>query len=123
MTVERVEVKRLDCMFADLISAMPDPRIFLKMDTQGYDVEVFKGAGDSMRHVCGLQSEISASPLYKGMPHYLEALAIYENAGFELFNLTVVSRTPAGLLQELNCFMTRKATRYCATDDVPKASS
>ena len=61
----------------------------------------------------GLQSELSIRPLYQGMPHYLDALSIYEGAGFRLFDLTVVSagrRRPA--LQELNCFMYRDLTNF-----------
>lgn len=61
----------------------------------------------TIQHISGLQSEISVRPLYHGMPHYLEALAVYEDAGFELFDLTVVTRTSEGGLQELNCFMKR----------------
>lgn len=75
------------------------------MDTQGYDLEVFRGASGCMEHICGVQSELSLRPLYKGMPHYLEALAAYEAAGFELFNLSVVTRLGDGALVELNCFM------------------
>jgi len=32
---------------------------------------------------------------------------VYESKGFGLFNLSVVSRTRGGTLQELNCMMTR----------------
>src|SRR5262249_38380754 len=98
----------LDELFSHLVSGIRDPRVFLKMDTQGYDLEVFKGARSSIRNILGLQSELSVRPLYHGMPHYLEALSVYEDAGFELFDLTVVTRTSEGGLQELNCFMKRR---------------
>jgi FkbM family methyltransferase len=104
---EVVEVRRLDRIFDSTIEGVPGPRVLLKMDTQGFDVEVFKGAGRCLDSICALQSEISIQPLYKGMPHYLEALRIYEEAGFELHDLTVVLRAGDGALRELNCFMVR----------------
>ena len=77
------------------------------MDTQGYDVEVFRGASGCIADVQGIQSELSVQPMYVGMPHYLEALTIYEAAGFDLYNLSVVNRMRDGGLLELNCFMKR----------------
>ncbi|HEV2612552.1 MAG TPA: FkbM family methyltransferase [Noviherbaspirillum sp.] len=104
---EQVAVKRLDAMFPALISGLGCKNVFLKMDTQGYDLEVFKGASDCISSIKGLQSELSVQPLYKNMPHYLEALAVYESAGFDLHNLSVVSRISNGGLLEMNCFMRR----------------
>lgn len=49
-------------------------------------------------------------PVYEGMPHQLEWLAAYEAAGFELFNLSLVSRTHDMYIQEMNCFMRRAKT-------------
>jgi hypothetical protein len=73
----------------------------------GYDLEVFAGAQGCLESIAALQSELSVVPLYKGMPRYLDALATYEQAGFQLFNLSFVARTTEGSLQELNCLMKR----------------
>lgn len=104
---EEIEVRRLDSLFPDLIGGIERPRIFLKMDTQGYDLEVFRGAADCAAAILGLQSELSIRPLYENMPHYLEALKRFEEAGFRMHNLSVVNRVRDGGLLELNCFMTR----------------
>ncbi len=104
---EDIEVKRLDEMFSTAISPLVSPCVLLKMDTQGYDLKVFAGAQGCLQCIQALQSELSVVPLYENMPHFLESLATYERAGFELFNLSVVSRTKDGGLQELNCFMKR----------------
>jgi FkbM family methyltransferase len=108
MAVEEIEVRRLDQLFASIVDGMARPRVFLKMDTQGYDLAVFEGAAQCVAQIVGLQSELSVKPIYEGMPHYIEALAAYEAAGFELQNLSVVSRTREGGLLELNCFMKRR---------------
>jgi len=109
VTTDQVDVKRLDALLPALVKGIDAPRIFLKMDTQGFDLEVFKGASGCVADILGIQSELSVQPLYVGMPHYLEALAAYEQAGFDLYNLSVVTRTPAGGLVEMNCFMKRRA--------------
>lgn len=92
--VEKIEVRRLDSLLPERLAKVREPKVFLKMDTQGYDLEVFKGAGESCKTILGLQSEICVQPHYEGMPHYLDALATYEKAGFELFNLSTVARPP-----------------------------
>jgi hypothetical protein len=32
-------------MLDELTAGLEEPRVYLKLDTQGYDVEVFRGAG------------------------------------------------------------------------------
>lgn len=105
---ELVEIRRLDGLLPSLLDGLDVARIFLKMDTQGYDLEVFKGASGCLERIQGIQSEISVQPIYKNMPHYLESLETYEAAGFGLYNLSVVNRTVGGgLLLEMNCLMRR----------------
>jgi FkbM family methyltransferase len=104
---EQVEVRRLDDILPGLVEELGATRVFLKMDTQGYDLEVFRGAAGCLPMIHGLQSELSVQPLYENMPHYLEALDAYEAACFSLYNLSVVNRTADGGLLELNCFMRR----------------
>lgn len=104
---ETVQVRRLDGLWPQLMAAIPEPRVLLKMDTQGFDLNVFSGAAGCLGSVACLQSELSIVPLYEKMPHYLDALRAYEDAGFRLYNMAVVSRTPQGSLQELNCTMVR----------------
>jgi FkbM family methyltransferase len=104
---ESVQVRRLDELFDEIAAGVPDPRAFLKMDTQGYDLRVFEGAAGCLERVHGLESELSVRPLYEGMRSYTEALATYDAAGFILAHVSVVSRDSDGELAELNCFMKR----------------
>jgi FkbM family methyltransferase len=104
---EAVEVRRLDDMLPSISAEYGTSRMFLKMDTQGFDLEVFKGAAGCLDSIQGIQSELSIQPLYKNMPPYLDALEVYEAAGFKLHNLSVVNRVSNGGLLELNCYMRR----------------
>jgi len=112
-----VEIKRLDNVLPELTAEILSPRIFLKMDTQGFDMEVFRGASACLKQILGLQSELSVKPIYQDMPHYLEALTLYEAAGFELYNLSVVARMFGKGLAELNCFMKRPSTSAGDAED------
>jgi FkbM family methyltransferase len=107
---ERVAVRRLEDVLDELLGSGPPPRCFLKMDTQGYDLEVFAGLGRWAEHVVGLQSEVTAIPIYTGMPRMPEAIARYEAAGFELTGLFPLSRhEPTGRAIEFDCVMVRAA--------------
>ncbi len=104
----QVDVRRLDSLLDELSDSLPpDPRVFLKVDTQGFDVEVVRGAEGWLDRIAGLQSEISVTPLYAGMPHYTDALAYYESLGFALMNLLIVNRTVCGSVLEYDCLMAR----------------
>jgi FkbM family methyltransferase len=105
---EEVEVRRLDELLPSLLANTAVSHVFLKMDTQGYDLNVFHGAEGCLSEIRGLVSEISVCPLYKNQPHYLESLATYERAGFDLYHLSTVNRTPGGGLQELNAYLKRR---------------
>lgn len=105
---ERVIVKRLDDVFAALVGDHP-AAIHLKMDTQGYDLEVLKGGERVLPRIAGLQSELSVLPVYDGMPDYLEALAACRRAGFEVTGLFPVSQDRTTLtVIEFDCVLRRK---------------
>jgi FkbM family methyltransferase len=107
MAEETVQVARLDSLFPTLMKPIPEPRVFLKIDTEGYDLKVFRGATAALPYILALQVELFVQPVFEHAPHYLDALAEFEQAGFELDNLALVSRTEAGDLMCLNALMKR----------------
>lgn len=91
-TPQTIRIERLQDVFAGVVEGVADPRVYLKLDTQGYDLEAFRGAGDLISELMGMQSEVSMVPIYEGMPRFAEQLGIYEAAGFETTGLFQVSR-------------------------------
>lgn len=89
--VESIQVKRLTDVFDEVTDGLAAPRVFLKLDTQGYDLAAFRGAEGCLDRIVGLQSELACVPLYDGMPLLIEALTAYQEAGFELSGLFRVS--------------------------------
>jgi len=106
---EQVQVRTLDTMFEECVAGIADPRVFLKLDTQGYDLMVLGGAGRHLARVHGLQSEVSLKPIYNGMPSYLEALPAFKELGFEATGMFPVNRDCQLLLIEVDCVMVRTA--------------
>lgn len=105
---ERIAVRRLDGLLERALDGITDPRPYLKMDTQGYDLEVFAGAGERVGDFVGLQSEVAALRLYEGSPTMGEAIAVYEASGFRITGMYPVTREPAtGRVVEFDCVMMR----------------
>jgi len=89
---ELITIRRLDDIMAEMPFDISSRKILLKMDTQGYDLEVFKGAQSINENLVALQSEVSQTPLYHHMPHWTESIDEYEKAGFRLTGLYPVNR-------------------------------
>jgi FkbM family methyltransferase len=116
---EAVVVKKLDTIFDEISDGIPDPRVFLKLDTQGYDLKVMNGALQSLPSIVAIQSEMSVIPLYEGMTDYLEALAFYRKLGFEptgVFPLELERNT--GHVLEFDVVLTRREAQGVAPTSV-----
>jgi FkbM family methyltransferase len=107
VATETVPVQRLDAILPDLLDGIREPRIFLKMDTQGFDLEVFRGATGCLGQIVALQSEMSAQGLYDGAPDFLEAIGEMRSAGFAVSGLFPMGRDSQARLQEFDCVMVR----------------
>jgi len=59
-------------------------RPYLKLDTQGHDLAVAKGAGDLLADFAIVQTEAAIKPLYVGAPVLADCLDFYIKRGFDL---------------------------------------
>jgi hypothetical protein len=103
---EVVSVRRLDEVLEEVVQDFNSKRIFLKMDTQGYDLEVFKGLGNKLKYVVAIQSEVSVIPIYKEVPHWTDCISFYERAGFGVTSLFPVTIDSCRVI-EFDCLMVR----------------
>jgi FkbM family methyltransferase len=101
-----VRVARLDSIFEE-IAPPGDVRSFLKIDTQGWDLEVIEGATGCLDRICAIQSEVAVQPLYEDEPSYLDALPRLNELGFELSGVFPVSRDDALRIVALDCVLVR----------------
>jgi FkbM family methyltransferase len=69
--VEEITISRLDDVVRQR-SISIDRHVLLKIDTQGYELEVLKGAEETVAAVGAIQTEMSFQPLYGGQPLFDE---------------------------------------------------
>ena len=99
-----IVIRRLDnCFQEGLLGA--GKRYFLKMDTQGFDLEVFNGAAGFLPKICCMLSEVSLIAIYEGMPSYIESLARYNSEGFLVSGLYPITRHRNLALNEMDCML------------------
>ena len=105
---ETVPVRRLDALYGGLRREIGFARPFLKMDTQGYDLHVFRGAEGCWADLTGLITEVSLQPLYDGMPTMDESLAAIREAGFVVTGFfPLVQDGASRVLMEMDCVARR----------------
>jgi FkbM family methyltransferase len=103
---ELIKIRRFD----DIVKEMPfdvySRKIFLKMDTQGYDLEVFKGARSIWGNITAIQAEVYQIPNYNKMLPWTDSIEEYTEAGFKFAGLYPVVRD--GLYyRSADCLMVR----------------
>jgi FkbM family methyltransferase len=81
----RVEATTLDDALGAVPVARPD---FLKLDVQGAELAVLRGARSTLSAgVFGVELEVAFAPLYEGQPLFGEVDQFLGEAGFELIDL------------------------------------
>lgn len=90
ISIERVvdvQVHTLDEVFAGLEPDLDPSRCYLKLDSQGFDLEIMRGAPKSLPQLTALQSELELLKVYEQAPDYLEVLAFLRSQGFSITGL------------------------------------
>lgn len=64
-----------------------EDNIFIKIDVQGYELEVLKGATNILSKIKGMKIELSLVPLYEGQLLFLDMLDYINDLGFELYDI------------------------------------
>jgi FkbM family methyltransferase len=106
--VDAVEVRRLDGLFPGCVPGLQNPRVLLKLDTQGWDLEVLRGAELTLAHVVAVQIELAIEQLYDGAPTYLEALQKLEDLGYVPTGFFPVGGLDAARVFEVDCVLRRR---------------
>ncbi len=82
---ENIKVNKLDSVFHDYKNNFHN--IFLKIDTQGYEEQVLKGASKSLSEIKGLQLELSLVPLYENQKLFIEMMEMIKSLGFDVYSI------------------------------------
>jgi FkbM family methyltransferase len=90
-----------------VIPELGGSRYFLKMDTQGYDLEVFRGSDAVRDSISGLQTEVSLVHIYENVPAWHEAIQEYREAGYGLVAMHPLQHDEYKEAVEINCYFSR----------------
>ena len=82
---ETVKLHRLSAIAAPYLENAKAP--FLKIDVQGYEDRVLKGALEILPRMQGIEIELSFAPLYKDQMLFAEMISMIESMGFYLHDL------------------------------------
>jgi len=89
---EKIKVRVLNSFLGKEIKS--DERIYLKLDVQGFEMFVLKGADKILDQVEAIEIELSLAPLYQGGPLFLEMIKHLETLGFMVVSLSHVFSDP-----------------------------
>lgn len=106
---EKIQIKRLDEVITPDI-AKGYKSIYLKIDVQGYELNVLEGAKAILPYINVIQAEISFVTLYEQGPLYNEVISKLDELGFELFTILPELKDPKDgrLMQGEGIFVKKK---------------
>jgi FkbM family methyltransferase len=105
-TIE-VEVRRL----ADYVRDHNVPAIdLLKLDVQGYELEVIRGSEEVLSRVDWVYTEAQFQELYAGGPTFADTFSFLHARGFDLIRMTAFSADDDGRLTECDMIFHRRST-------------
>lgn len=111
---ENVTIKKLDSIINLIKRDHLIGNTYLKMDTQGYDLEVIKGAENSLSEILALQTEVSMRKIYKNMPGFFDVYQILMKKGYDITGMFPVTRDSLLRVIEFDCVMINN--RFLAKD-------
>ncbi len=82
---EKIRVVTLDSIFSKICK--PEDKVFLKIDVQGFEENMLRGAKESIKHVSGIQIELSIVPLYSNELLFDVMISYLNKLGFKLYSL------------------------------------
>jgi len=101
---ERVSVRRLDAVVPRLTNAK---RIFLKVDTQGFERRVVEGARTIFDRIAMVQLELAWKPSYEGQAELTVMTDLMSERGFEPIAVDPAWTDSAGIIREIDVVFAR----------------
>ncbi len=106
---EDVQVRTLADVYLELQEAHGFRRPFLKIDTQGFDLQVIHGAGEQLAHFAAMQTELSVIPIYEEQAPYQQVLDELRGEGFAITGIYPVIRDSLLRVVEFDCVLVNEA--------------
>jgi FkbM family methyltransferase len=114
VTPEEVTVKMLDDIFFEISERTGCHHFYLKLDTQGYDLNVFHGGLKSLTKVDAIQTELSLIHVYKEMRAPYEVLAEFNKHNYHISGMYPINRDESLAVIEYDCVLVKKLAQVDA---------
>jgi len=105
---QEVSIRRLDKVLDEIIPKLNVSSIFLKVDTQGFEMEVLRGAGEWLKKIPVIQTEVSLQTLYENKCDFTESLRELTQLGYDISGLFPVVQDSEMRLLEMDCILVRR---------------
>ena len=103
---EIVQIKTIDSLFQDLCSKATN--VYMKIDTQGYESNVLRGAINTLKFIDIIQMEMSLVPLYEGEVLFYDMCSLMSKYGYNLIAIENGFSDPvSGQLQQIEGIFNR----------------
>jgi FkbM family methyltransferase len=104
---EHVQVSQLDSLYDELVRR--DDRVYLKVDVQGAELEVLRGAERVLAQACLVEAELSFVPLYEHAPRFDEVIDHLADRGLGVLSIEPVFVDPVdGRLLQVDAIFGRR---------------
>jgi hypothetical protein len=81
-STEKIVVKKLDSVFEELCG--DSTSVYMKIDTQGFEGKVLKGAEHALKRIDTVQMEMSLVPLYEGELGFDALYSLMQDHGYTM---------------------------------------
>jgi FkbM family methyltransferase len=82
---QEITIRKLDSVLNDIKGTAKE--IYLKVDTQGFELNVLKGAINSLKNIHTIELEMSLKPLYTGQPLYSDIMNFLHSYNYTLIDV------------------------------------
>lgn len=82
---QEIQIRTLDSFLFDY--KVSNKEVYLKIDTQGFELNVLRGAINSLNFIQTIQLEMSLQPLYDGQPLYNNVMDFLHSYNYSLIDI------------------------------------
>lgn len=108
-----IPMNTLDSILQKRVWGMPD---FIKLDVQGFELEVLKGAKESLKHAEVVLMEVSLLEINKGAPLIKDVINFMDDHSFVCYDICSIVRRPLdNALWQTDLIFVKKNSRLIAS--------
>lgn len=106
---DRVETVRVSTLDEEMKEVPADDLIFLKLDVQGYELEVLRGATQFLRRVSWIMVECASRPYYEGSALAEDIVDFLKHQGFLMSYPVSIHQCPdTGSIEQFDLLFSRR---------------